>query len=368
MTTSADSPPSTIRIAEPGELIASLPALLGFVPQRSLVLLCLEGPTGARVGLVMRVDLPHPHQAEPGHVLALTEELSVQCARRGTVAVILVVVDDRSRRPDAHADLLAELVPACEAVGTAVLGVHGVAVVAAGAPWWSRDRTSGGVDGRWRTDAGVLPDPQSCPAAAAHVAHGRVIHGGREELDALLGGGDADECRRCAQLVDRALEESLQARQTWGQRAVREDLEAVLAAVARTEDGAAVDADEAARLGVALADPLVRDACFALAVGEHAAAAESLWLQLCRLLPAPEKAEPAVLVAYGCYVRGEGPLAGVALRAALEADPGHRMAGLLEAALAGGLRPEAVRELADTAIEVAADLGVTLPAGPSAAG
>jgi hypothetical protein len=49
------------------------------------------------------------------------------------------------------------------------------------------------------------------------------------------------------------------------------------------------------------------------------------------------------LLAVSAYVRGDGPLTGVALSAALAADPGHRMAGLLDVALHGGVRPEELR-------------------------
>jgi hypothetical protein len=42
------------RFDRPGSLIAALPAVLGFVPEKSLVLVSLEG---GRMGAVMRADL-----------------------------------------------------------------------------------------------------------------------------------------------------------------------------------------------------------------------------------------------------------------------------------------------------------------------
>ncbi|MBV8927734.1 MAG: DUF4192 family protein, partial [Mycobacteriaceae bacterium] len=59
--------------------------------------------------------------------------------------------------------------------------------------------------------------------------------------------------------------------------------------------------------------------------------------------------------------RGDGPLAGVALEAALRSDPGHRMTGMLDTALQSGVRPEQIRELAVTGYELADQLGVQLP-------
>ena len=59
--------------------------------------------------------------------------------------------------------------------------------------------------------------------------------------------------------------------------------------------------------------------------------------------------------------RGDGPLAGVSLEAALRCDPRHRMAGMLDTALHSGLRPEHIRELAVTGYRLADRLGVRLP-------
>jgi hypothetical protein len=68
-----------------------------------------------------------------------------------------------------------------------------------------------------------------------------------------------------------------------------------------------------------------------------------------------------VLLAFSAYARGDGPLAGLALEAALSADPNHRMAGMLDTALQSGMRPEQIRELAGTGYRLAEKLGVRLP-------
>ncbi|HWR46990.1 MAG TPA: DUF4192 family protein, partial [Pseudonocardiaceae bacterium] len=65
-----------------------------------------------------------------------------------------------------------------------------------------------------------------------------------------------------------------------------------------------------------------------------------------RATPAPERAEPAALLALSAYVRGDGALAGVALDAALHACPQHSLSGLLRAALDAGLPPELLRSIA----------------------
>ena len=66
-----------------------------------------------------------------------------------------------------------------------------------------------------------------------------------------------------------------------------------------------------------------------------------------RSYEASEERAQRELQAYkvSAYVRGDGPLAGVSLEAALRCEPGHRMAGMLDTALQSGLRPEQIRGL-----------------------
>jgi hypothetical protein len=68
-----------------------------------------------------------------------------------------------------------------------------------------------------------------------------------------------------------------------------------------------------------------------------------------------------VLLAFSAYARGDGPLAGLSLESALRSAPEHRMAGMLDTALQSGMRPEQIRELADTGYRLAKRLGVRLP-------
>ena len=96
-------------------------------------------------------------------------------------------------------------------------------------------------------------------------------------------------------------------------------------------------------------------------MGDGAGPAESLWADLSRRLPGPWRAEALVLLAFSAYARGDGPLAGIALDAALSCEPGHNMAGKLDQALRSGMRPEEIRDLARTGYRIAAELGIPLP-------
>lgn len=134
-----------------------------------------------------------------------------------------------------------------------------------------------------------------------------------------------------------------------------------MALSARVCDGGELDDTELAGLACALGDVAVRDTLYALAVGADAARAEALWALLARTLPEPWRIEALVLLAFSAYARGDGPLAGLSLEAALRSDPEHRMAGMLDTALQSGLRPEQIRELASTGYRLAKKLGVRLP-------
>ena len=144
-------------------------------------------------------------------------------------------------------------------------------------------------------------------------------------------------------------------------RCHRLELELVLTHVARVSSGERLLAPEYAELALALDNVTVRDSVLALAVGPFAEDAEQLWILLARNLPDPERANPAALLGYSAYLRGDGPFAGIALDAALDAEPGHVLATLLDGALHSGMRPAEVRGLADVGYERASAVGVVLP-------
>ncbi|MCV7101018.1 DUF4192 domain-containing protein, partial [Mycobacterium palustre] len=134
-----------------------------------------------------------------------------------------------------------------------------------------------------------------------------------------------------------------------------------MAAAAQVARGQTLSDGELAELACALSDVEVRDTRPELAVGDRAGDAESLWALLARTLPPPWRVEALALLAFCAYARGDGPLAGVSLDAALRCDPDHRMAGMLDRALQSGLRPERIRDLAVTGYRLARRLGVRLP-------
>jgi hypothetical protein len=222
------------------------------------------------------------------------------------------------------------------------------------------------LGGRWHCvdgcgSSGAVEDPSASPLAAAAVLDGRRLYPRRADLQAVVA---VDDRARSAELAVAVTQQA--AKREVAHRAdpagcSRRDVENAMAAAARVAGGQSLSDAELAELGCALSDVQVRDTLYALAVGENAGEAESLWAVLARTLPLPWRVEALVLLAFNAYARGDGPLAGVSLDAALRCAPDHRMAGMLDTALQSGLRPEQIRELAVTGYRLAKRLGVRLP-------
>ncbi len=326
---------SDFQLNRPGALIAALPAVLGFVPEKSLVLVTIDR---SEMGCVMRVDLSPELFRSVGHVA------EVAAAARPDAA-IAVVVDAEGAGcrlcNDDYRDLRNALNDGLGDRAIELLDFHVVDTVGANGRWHC-------LDGTW----GTVDDPWASLLAMAAVLDGRRLYARREDLQKVIA------------LTDAAASDAL-ARVIRGQAAMEVDpvgaVEDAMAAAAQVATGEELAQAVLARLARALTDPQVRDVLYALAVGDMAAQAEALWAGLSRALPAPWRAEALVLLAFSAYARGDGPLAGVSLEAALGCDATHRMAGMLDTALQSGMRPEQIRDLAATGSRLAEQLGLPLP-------
>ncbi|BBZ23486.1 hypothetical protein MHIB_19040 [Mycolicibacter hiberniae] len=329
----------------PEALIAALPAILGFVPENSLVLVMLEG---GELGSVLRVDLTDA-------LIGTLGRLAEVAAAAAPAEAVAVLVDEQGAGcpacGDQHRELIARLTEELSRRDIALLGAHVVDRVARGGRWHCADGCGAG---------GPVDDPEASPLAVAAVLEGRRLYARRADLQAVVTPDDAVRRAAVAAAIADCAAERAAGRGAALVRA-RRDVAQVLAAIAALAGGQEPGEAELARLGCSLSDVLVRDTLCALAIGERAAEAELLWSTLARALPEPWRAEALVLLAFSAYARGDGPLAGVSLEAALRSVPGHRMAGLLDTALQSGLRPERIRGLADTGYRLGQQIGVRLP-------
>ncbi|MFJ4649869.1 DUF4192 domain-containing protein [Nocardia sp. NPDC088792] len=353
------------RLRKPGDLIAAVPALLGFIPVRSLVVTVLRPEPGvplrAAVDFMTRMDLDGNGRAATAELI---DRIAQICVAHNALAVLALIIDDRATAPKSghrgvrgrkHRDLLAAIEHRLDAEAIPLAGAWAVAEIGPDLPWWSL--TGPPRDGR-------QPDPATSEVALRQVLEGRLLRASREELAALVAPDPSlqSEMRPLLKAVGSTASgrfaEAL--RRDDADSYTRTTLRQVLRHVAKLESGIEPDPPALAELAVALRDSSVRDVMFALTPGPHAAAAEALWSRLTRALPDPDRAEAAALLAYCAYVRGDGPFTGVALEAALSADPEHRMAILLDAGLQTGMRPERLSRLADSGREAALDLGIDL--------
>jgi Domain of unknown function (DUF4192) len=334
----------------PGALIAAIPAVLGFTPQNSLVLVAVDG---GEMGAVLRVDLSEELLADLGGGVDHLVEVAAAARPEGVIAII--VDADGAACPmcnEQHRQL-------CDRLGAALME-HGIEL------WAGHIVDDVGAGGRWHCvdgcgSSGRVDDPMASPITAAAIFEGRRLYATRAELEAVVTVELTADADALADLVEQLLADDGPRRHADPDGCARRDVRAALDAAARIADGDALADAEIAVLGAALTDLRVRDTLYALAVGDRAGAAESLWAVLARKLPEPWRVEPLVLLAFHAYARGDGPLAGVSLDAALSCAPGHRMAGMLDNALQSGMRPEQIRQLALTGYRLADELGLRLP-------
>ncbi|MGZ8179848.1 DUF4192 domain-containing protein [Williamsia sp. SKLECPSW1] len=336
----------TLTLRDPGDLIAAIPPMLGFVPARSLVLVCFSGP-GSRLGITMRHDLVLDGDGGPAAVMCdVVDHLVTVAARERASSVAVIVVDDRVPADDPRWEALVADIDT--RLGHIDLGVAlAVDEIRCGARWYVIGAAGRGA---W---TGVLPDPASTPTAVARaVTAGTTVHARREDMAAAL-----DPAPPCTDVGCRHHRTSDVAGRNGSRRADATRLRSVLAMLGARE----ITCAHVEFLASAIAVPRVRDALLALSVSVHAEEAGALWTELTRRCRGRSRADAATLLAHWYYARGEGAFAGIALDAALAAFPSHSMAGLLDQSLQAGLPPSMLTGLLQTSLGVADDLGVVMP-------
>ena len=345
------SPRYEVRISDPGEIAAGLPYLLGFRPRESVVLVALGGPSGGRVGLTVRADLPPAEYAPP---VAAMLARSVASDRPAGVVVLIVSEAPDVPPPDPElpgAEIPAEL-PHRHVLHEVVLALAALdipvrdSMLVRGGRWWSYECPHPCC----APGAGTPLPAGTSELAAASVATGQVVEADRGRLTA-----------RIAPITGRAVDEMAEASWRVGARYARDALDdeararrqswtMIRRAVARCRPGAGsaavrLSARDVARVLWGLTDVRVRDRALGLALDRDAAAAEVLWTECTRRAPEPLGAAPATLLAVSAWLRGDGAMANVALERALTLEPGYALAELLATGLAACLPPAQLRAM-----------------------
>lgn len=322
-------PSRTLRAREPEDLIAIAPVVLGFWPERSVVMLTC----GAERPLHGRTDLPdEPVGSRAGAeaLAALVPLLVAPATRYGARRVILLYYGEE---PASVARAHGVLAPAFEEAGIEVLSAMRV-----GAEVWCQllDPSERG-SGFATESAPRAYDVSTHPVVLQAIVDGRLTHATRADLVASL---ESDPVRTeavaaCAAAAGRPDEGpgplvlALLAEGRWVESTVRE-----LLATARTPTD-----EELARLLWGMRHVRVRDAAWVSLRADNADAHVALWSAVLRRTPEDDAAPPASLLGFAAWQAGNGALAWAACDRALGADPGYSLAGLLHRILSDALDP-----------------------------
>ncbi|MFD4351519.1 DUF4192 domain-containing protein [Nocardia sp. NPDC058518] len=348
--TTSDSP-SRLRVDNAGELIAALPAMLGFLPTRSLVvpLLSTESTPDATESIqaVMRFDIDPV--TEPAGTRHLINMLDAVCLREGFTSTMMIIVDDRPTASKTADELLRHLTQA----GIEPSHAWWVEHICAGAEY--QDLLS--------FEHGRVDDPRTSMVACAHVLDGHQIHGSRAELTDLLTQNPelTDQVRAHLDDTDARYRHNL-ATATAANRAIayrRDMVEWVFIQISTVSETPAT-AQDLATVAVLLRDQVVRDIMYGLADTIYHGDAQALWRQVASVTEGTDRAQAATLFGYSAYHHNNTVVAGIAIATALEADPDLMIANLLDLAMQECLRPDRIRMMAECGREIAANVGIDI--------
>ncbi|MBF6328429.1 DUF4192 domain-containing protein [Nocardia transvalensis] len=343
---------------DPGEILAAVPALLGFYPADSVVLIMLEpasDPEKVRLGTAARRALPIPE----GRLTTVAREAARLCAQHDAKGVLVILVDSEpscpTNKPTVQRRIGEAFSDALEAEGIPLPHVWATPTISAGSPWWSVFDP---------TFTGVVSDPEASPLMVARVMTGRRVFRSWAEFEKVV-----EPDHELANLVHRLISAKYVDGSPYSTSAVsdiglverrREAVRLLIEQVDALASGTAPTVHGMADNAIALCDKVVRDCMLGLATTGRAGAARDLWALLTQSLPDPYRAEAAALLGYSAYMAGDGPAAGIALKAALRSNRRHEMAAMLDLALRTGFPPSQLRRLAERGHETASQLGLSL--------
>lgn len=366
MTSLPQPTPDGALLIDPDPLLAAIPGLLGFRPQRSVVLMAFDD---SRILLAtMRQDLLLDDDGRPEPAMRRQlVELGEIVTGYGASGVMATVVDDRCAAAESAGEPVryGALFRVIERVFASAGGLSAGFVVdefVNGARWftaWEPRCRSGRSCPPSPFDGAVAPSGRLSDPLLAPIALQRAVFGGRrildnrDELAGLLASrthcDDAD-CRPVEPFVPPAPPGPRDATRA----------RTVLAAIERGADQSFTCA-EVNELAEALSAVHTRDLLLALSLTDLRDDAERMWRRLAASVSGRAGAAAATLLAHLHYMSGEGAFAGIAVDKALELDEDYYLAHLLDTALKHGMRPAGLGEVVAYSFELAEGLGVALP-------
>ncbi len=345
----------------PAELADALPFLMGFHPTDSVVLVALHGEHG-RFGGRLRVGLPADPADWPATAAHLAGCLVGNSIRRGgrPDAVVVFLCQDPAEGERASG-VMERLRPFAQrlrvACGALDVPVVEALCVSAGR-WWSYCRPDASATAE---EGSALPVPGSTAMAATAAYVGMPAPGVLRDIEARFRPAEARNRDHeialdaaCAQMVPRMLARGCAEETRRRTLALARGALERFQAAPRIDDAVRGDRrddkllrdDEAAVVILGLQDIRTRDRAAEWMDTVLADAALRLWRALARRCAGPyadHAAAPLALAGWVAYASGDEAEARVALRLALDLEPGYTFARLLHSALNEGIDPEVLR-------------------------
>lgn len=308
-----------LSVTDAGGLIATVPRLLGFQPQESVVVLCVRGKM---MGPAMRADLPPLEDVAP-----LADHLARQSVRHADAVALLVF----SGRPDSRAALATVLRTMLDT---------GIRVIDA--------MLVNGSTATFLPDSnGVTPDPITVPGKDnAFVARldaetafaGRSVLPSRAALQASVRAPRTSNLSRARQAIRRAREQVAGVCRDPGSKALRCN-EILDAAVAGFDQQRSVAPVTAATLALFAQDVRIRDLMIGRIIDDRRTDWLPMLISAVVQVPGDESEDLCAILGTAAYRSGDGALAQVSVDRCLQTRPHHRLAHLLQDIMSAGLAP-----------------------------
>jgi hypothetical protein len=325
-TPSSQPPQEKLRLSSPAQILAAIPYLIGFTPERSVVAISLRRK---QVGLTMRLDLETPR------VEARESIVNRLLADRASATVLAFYDPPVSGGQRPGAPTARGLIRAVRRAGIHVQDALGVRA----GRFWSY----------LCTDLSCCPErgravPSSEDAEYSSVAATFVALG----TAPLASRGQLRESLTLSPSIDRAQLESCY--HAAAQAPALHPATRWLTAVERYAAGPArpgyeLPMQEAAHLIVAIQRSVVRDEIVSWCADDLIDGLLAVCRELVRFALPPYDVQLLATLAWAAFVTGDGALASVALELALAADPEHSLSRLLIQALDGGITPAQMQEI-----------------------
>ncbi|NMN99929.1 DUF4192 domain-containing protein [Gordonia sp. TBRC 11910] len=340
-------------------LLNAVGGLIGFIPERSLVLVAFD--EDGSVNSTMRQDIVLDAAGAPRpEFLGVVDNLATLLLEYDAAVVVAIIIDDRYPPDSPQVAELVERISGLFDDYGGLAAAYATSTYATGEHWHTVLPGPASRILAASPAGGVLADPTSSPTALDRaVRRGRPVLRKRAMMGEML--AETRHCTDPSCSTDRLRAHGKLTREEQGDLlSFAFDALRTLAAGSRTS-GVEIPCAALGTWYRALTDLTVRDALLAVSITELRDPAERMWRELTRVLRGSGRASAATMLAHLHYIAGEGAFAGVALDVALGADREWSFAVLLDRALRAGVRPSLLWDVVADSYRTAHDLGVTMP-------